>query len=74
MSSAASVPTSPSTPTACRSGRRTLHGGVFHTYADHRMAHAGVIVGAAVDDVLVENVTTTAKTFPDFAGFWAALL
>ncbi len=52
----------------------TLHGGLFHTYADHRMAHAGVIVGAAVDDVLVENVTTTGKTFPDFAGFWAALL
>ena len=41
---------------------------MFHTYADHRMAHAGVIVGAAVDGVLVENIATTAKTFPDFAG------
>jgi 3-phosphoshikimate 1-carboxyvinyltransferase len=51
-----------------------LHGGVFHTYADHRMAHAGVIVGAAVDDVLVEDVATTGKTFPDFAGFWAGLI
>lgn len=51
-----------------------LHGGVFHTYADHRMAHAGVIVGAAVEDVLVENVATTAKTFPDFAGFWSGLI
>ena len=51
-----------------------LHGGVFHTYADHRMAHAGVIVGAAVDDVLVEDVATTSKTFPDFADFWAGLL
>ncbi|WP_228387509.1 MULTISPECIES: 3-phosphoshikimate 1-carboxyvinyltransferase [unclassified Nocardioides] len=50
-----------------------LHGGVFHTYADHRMAHAGVIVGAAVDGVLVEDVATTAKTFPDFAGFWSGL-
>jgi 3-phosphoshikimate 1-carboxyvinyltransferase len=50
-----------------------LHGGVFHTYADHRMAHAGVIVGAAVDGVLVENVETTGKTFPDFAGFWSGL-
>ncbi|WP_340540722.1 3-phosphoshikimate 1-carboxyvinyltransferase [Nocardioides sp. GXZ039] len=47
-----------------------LHGGVFHTYADHRMAHAGVIIGAAVDGVLVENIATTGKTFPDFAGFW----
>jgi 3-phosphoshikimate 1-carboxyvinyltransferase len=52
----------------------TLHGGVFHTYADHRMAHAGVIVGAAVDGVLVEDVATTSKTFPDFAAFWAGLL
>ena len=51
----------------------TLGGGVFHTYADHRMAHAGVIIGAAVDGVLVENVATTSKTFTDFAPFWAAL-
>ena len=38
------------------------------------MAHAGVILGAAVDGVLVENVGTTAKTFTDFAPFWAGLL
>lgn len=51
----------------------TLHGGVFGTYADHRMAHAGVVVGAAVDGVEVENIGTTAKTFTDFAGAWSAL-
>ena len=51
----------------------TLHGGVFHTYADHRMAHAAVIVGAGVDGVEVENVATTGKTFPDFAGHWSGL-
>jgi len=51
-----------------------LHGGVFRTYADHRMAHAGVILGAAVDGVLVENIATTSKTFPDFAGFWTGLV
>jgi 3-phosphoshikimate 1-carboxyvinyltransferase len=51
-----------------------LHGGLFRTYADHRMAHAGVVVGAAVPDVLVEDIGTTSKTFPDFAGFWAGLL
>ena len=51
-----------------------LHGGLWHTYADHRMAHAGVIIGAVVDGVLVEDIATTGKTFPDFAGFWAALL
>ncbi|MGZ8738414.1 MAG: 3-phosphoshikimate 1-carboxyvinyltransferase [Nocardioides sp.] len=51
-----------------------LRGGVFHTYGDHRMAHAGVIVGAAVDDVRVEDVATTSKTFPDFPDVWAGLL
>jgi 3-phosphoshikimate 1-carboxyvinyltransferase len=51
----------------------TLHGGTFHTYADHRMAHAGVVVGAAVDGVAVEDVGTTSKTFTDFAPFWASL-
>ena len=50
------------------------HGGLWHTYADHRMAHAGVMVGAAVDGVLVENVATTGKTFPDFADVWSTLL
>ena len=34
------------------------------------MAHAGVIIGSAIDGVLVENIATTAKTFPDFAGAW----
>lgn len=51
----------------------TLHGGVFGTYADHRMAHAGVVVGAAVEGVAVEDIATTAKTFTDFAGAWSAL-
>lgn len=51
-----------------------LGGGLFRTYADHRMAHAGVVIGAAVDDVLVEDVATTGKTFPDFAPFWARLV
>ena len=50
-----------------------LHGGTFHTYADHRMAHAAVVIGSAVDEVLVENVDTTAKTFPGFAGVWSEL-
>ncbi len=51
----------------------TLHGGVFKTYADHRMAHAGVIIGSAVEGVLVEDIATTAKTFPDFPGAWLEL-
>jgi 3-phosphoshikimate 1-carboxyvinyltransferase len=51
-----------------------LHGGVFRTYADHRMAHAGVVIGSAVEGVLVQDVATTAKTFPGFERVWAGLL
>ena len=51
-----------------------LSGGVFHTYADHRMAHAAVVLGLGVPDVLVEDVATTGKTFPDFAGAWSRLV
>lgn len=50
-----------------------LHGGTFRTYADHRMAHAGVVIGSAVDGVLVEDIGTTAKTFPGFESAWSAL-
>ncbi|GAA2752188.1 3-phosphoshikimate 1-carboxyvinyltransferase [Kitasatospora cinereorecta] len=53
---------------------RPLHGGVFHTYEDHRLATAAAVIGLAVDGVLVENVATTAKTLPDFPQMWADLL
>ncbi|MFD9882536.1 3-phosphoshikimate 1-carboxyvinyltransferase [Streptomyces alboflavus] len=53
---------------------RPLHGGVFHTYDDHRMATAGAIIGLAVPGVQIENVATTAKTLPDFPELWAGML
>ncbi|MCX5204335.1 3-phosphoshikimate 1-carboxyvinyltransferase [Streptomyces sp. NBC_00237] len=53
---------------------RTLHGGTFHTYDDHRMATAGSIIGLAVKDVQIENVGTTAKTLPDFPAMWSDML
>lgn len=53
---------------------RPLHGGVFHTYHDHRMATAGAIIGLAVDGVEIENVATTAKTLPDFPRMWTEML
>lgn len=49
---------------------RQLHGGTFTTYADHRMAHAGVVLGLAVDGVQVEDIATTAKTYPGFESDW----
>lgn len=51
-----------------------LHGGVFRTYDDHRMATAGAIIGLAVDGVEVENIDTTAKTMPVFADLWQQML
>jgi 3-phosphoshikimate 1-carboxyvinyltransferase len=51
-----------------------LDGGRFRTYADHRMAHAGVVLGLAVDGISVEDIATTSKTFPDFAGAWSSLV
>ncbi len=51
-----------------------LHGGIFHTYEDHRLATAGAVIGLAVPGVEVENIATTAKTLPDFPGLWSSLI
>jgi 3-phosphoshikimate 1-carboxyvinyltransferase len=50
---------------------RPLHGGTFSTYDDHRMAHAAAVLGLVVPGVVVENVATTAKTYPSFVTDWA---
>ncbi len=52
----------------------TLHGGRWLSYADHRMATAGAIVGLRVADVVVDDIDTTAKTLPDFAALWMDML
>lgn len=53
---------------------RPLHGAVFGTYEDHRLATAGAIIGLVVEGVEVEDIATTRKTLPDFPGQWAAML
>jgi 3-phosphoshikimate 1-carboxyvinyltransferase len=53
---------------------RPLHGGVFHTYEDHRLATAAAVLGLVVPGVEVENIATTAKTLPDFPAMWSDLL
>ncbi len=53
---------------------RPLHGGVFATYADHRMATAGAVLGLRVPGVAVEDVGTTAKTLPGFPELWSTML
>jgi 3-phosphoshikimate 1-carboxyvinyltransferase len=52
---------------------KPLHGGVFATYDDHRIAHAAAVIGLRVPGILVENVETTAKTLPGFAGLWESM-
>ena len=51
-----------------------LHGGRWGSFADHRMATAGAIVGLRVPGVLVDDVATTAKTMPGFELMWARML
>ena len=51
-----------------------LHDGVWHSYADHRMATAGAIIGLRTPGVAVEDIATTAKTLPDFPRLWTSML
>ena len=51
-----------------------LEGGRWESYADHRMATAGAIIGLRVHGVEVEDIDTTAKTLPGFRRRWAQML
>lgn len=51
-----------------------LHGGLFATYDDHRMAMAGAVLGLRVRGIAVLDVDTTRKTLPGFPGLWAQML
>ncbi|TCO34104.1 3-phosphoshikimate 1-carboxyvinyltransferase [Kribbella steppae] len=52
---------------------KPLHGGLFGTYHDHRMAHAAAVLGLLVDGLQIENIGTTAKTLPEFPELWSGL-
>ena len=52
---------------------RPLHGGQWRTYADHRMATAGAIIGLVVPGIEIEDIATTDKTLPDFPARWAQI-
>ncbi|MGH3915604.1 MAG: 3-phosphoshikimate 1-carboxyvinyltransferase [Pseudonocardiaceae bacterium] len=49
-------------------------GRAWRVYADHRMATAGAIVGLVVPGIAVDDIAATAKTLPDFAANWSAML
>lgn len=51
-----------------------MHGGPWRTYHDHRMATTGALIGLAVKDVAVDDITATAKTLPQFTTLWERML
>jgi 3-phosphoshikimate 1-carboxyvinyltransferase len=51
-----------------------LHGAIWETYEDHRMATAGAIIGLRVPGIEVEDIKTTSKTMPDFDKLWLKML
>ncbi|HEU0286090.1 MAG TPA: 3-phosphoshikimate 1-carboxyvinyltransferase [Nocardioidaceae bacterium] len=53
---------------------KPLRGGIFASHADHRMAHAGAVLGLAIDGVCVDDIEATAKTYPGFADAWERLV
>jgi 3-phosphoshikimate 1-carboxyvinyltransferase len=51
-----------------------LHPGIWQSYADHRMATAGAVLGLHVPGLSVADIECTQKTMPDFPERWHAML
>lgn len=53
---------------------RPLRGGLWQTYADHRLAMSGAVLGLVVPGIEIVDIGCTSKTMPDFADRWRALV
>jgi 3-phosphoshikimate 1-carboxyvinyltransferase len=53
---------------------RPMHGTVFETYDDHRMAHAAAVIGLSVPGIELSDVACTSKTLPEFPALWSAMV
>jgi 3-phosphoshikimate 1-carboxyvinyltransferase len=53
---------------------RILGGDLWHTYADHRMAQAGALLGLLVPDVVLDDISCTSKTMPEFEQLWMKMI
>lgn len=51
-----------------------LHAGTWQSYADHRMATTGTLIGLRVPGVVVEDIASTSKTLPQFPELWQRML
>jgi 3-phosphoshikimate 1-carboxyvinyltransferase len=54
--------------------RETLHGALWRSYEDHRMATTGALVGLVVAGIEIDDIGTTAKTLPEFPELWGRML
>lgn len=52
---------------------RPLRGGLWRCHGDHRMATAGALIGLRVPGIILDDVSCTSKTLPDFAARWQEL-
>jgi 3-phosphoshikimate 1-carboxyvinyltransferase len=61
-------------PDGIRIVPRPLHGGVWKSHHDHRLATTGALIGLAVPGIEVDDIGTTAKTMPEFPRIWHGML
>jgi len=53
---------------------RLLGGDLWHTYADHRMAQAGAVLGLVVPEIVLDDIGCTNKTMPEFERLWTTMI
>ncbi|MDN6480521.1 MAG: 3-phosphoshikimate 1-carboxyvinyltransferase [Acidipropionibacterium jensenii] len=55
-------------------GPAALHGALLRCHDDHRMAHAAALIGLVVSGVVLDDVSCTSKTMPDFPQMWSDMI
>ncbi|GAA2106152.1 3-phosphoshikimate 1-carboxyvinyltransferase [Microlunatus panaciterrae] len=53
---------------------RLMYSGEWRTYADHRLAQAGAVLGLVIDDIVLDDVSCVDKTMPEFVTLWQQML
>lgn len=53
---------------------KLLHGEMWRSYHDHRMATAGALLGLVVPDIQVDDMNCVSKTMPGFVAMWQDML
>jgi 3-phosphoshikimate 1-carboxyvinyltransferase len=53
---------------------KLLGGDLWHTYADHRMAQAGALLGLLVPEIVLDDIGCTSKTMPEFEQLWTTMI